>query len=118
MWSEICPDSLVSYNNYYPSLIYIIGEITWNGFTDWIVGSKDDYKSIAENLEEINPNITPAITNGTRVWTSSSVSGDDRYEVRFLQQIINSFTGAYRWYGSDSSTDDGTDRPVWPIRYF
>lgn len=118
VWSSKCPDSLIVYSNYYPSLIYTIGELTWNGYTDWIVGTKGDYESFAESIDVINSNMAQSIQANTIIWTSSSYSGDDRYSISYRKSITNTFTGAYIWVSNWYQTDDGNSRKVWPIRYF
>ena len=118
VWSSKCPDSLIVYSNYYPSLIYTIGELTWNGYTDWIVGTKGDYESFAESIDVINSKMAQSIQANTNIWTSSSYSGDDRYSITYRKSITNTFTGAYIWVTNWYQTDDGYSRKVWPIRYF
>lgn len=109
VWNSQCPVS--SNNGYYPSLIRTIGNLTWNGFSDWRVGTKGDYKSFVDNIAVINLKMDQTITPNTLIWTNSAFSGTSRYVLIYRQN-------ANTWYSNEYDYSLTSDQNVWPIRYF
>jgi len=123
VWNTICADSLDQYQNYYSSIIHVARDITWEGYNDWLVGTRYDYQAISTNLEFLNSLLVQEL-NG-QYWSSSSnyysSNSPYRWSVRFyLQTLTNSLTGVvtYEWQFTSDDRSYSYDYLLRPIRYF
>ena len=123
VWNMICADSLDQYQSYYSSVIHIARDINWEGYNDWLVGTRLDYKAISTNLEFLNSLLTQEL--GGNYWSSSSEyyssSSPYRWSVSFYRQpLTNSLTGevTYEWRFSNEDNSYSNDFLLRPIRYF
>ena len=123
VWNTICADSLDQYQNYYTSVMHVVRDINWEGYTDWTVGTLGDYQGIFENVELLNSRITQTIQGSH--WTSSSISTSSstgyRYYFYFWNRpSTNGLTGitTYEWNFVYDDKSFSHDFGVRPIRYF
>ena len=119
VWNTICADSLDQFQNYYSSVMHVARDITWNGYTDWTVGTKNDYQAVYQNIEMLDTLLAQSIDG--LYWTSSSYSGSYRYTARiWYRGTYNSLTGitTYAWDFDEDYKSTSSDYPIRPIRYF
>jgi hypothetical protein len=118
VWNTICADSLDQYQNYYSSLMHIVRDISWEGYTDWTVGTKDDYGAIFQNIEMLDSILVQSFND--YYWTSSSYNNYRYYFRYWIKGTVNSLTGVitYAWDYYSNNRSSGYDYKLRPIRYF
>ena len=98
--------------------MHIVRDISWEGYTDWTVGTKDDYGAIFQNIEMLDSILVQSFND--YYWTSSSYISY-RYYFRFwIKGTVNSLTGVttYAWDYFSNNRSSSYDYKLRPIRYF
>jgi hypothetical protein len=121
IWQTYCPDSLDQYMSYYSSVMHIVRDINWEGFTDWTVGSIGDYEKVFINIAALDSILNQPISGPH--WTSTSKGSyyADRMWFRYSYlAITNSLTGAvtYEWRLTKNESRHFNDYAIRPVRYF
>ena len=121
IWQTYCPDSLDQYMSYYSSVMHIVRDINWEGFTDWTVGSIGDYEKVFINIAALDSIFNQPISG--RHWTSTSKGSyyaDRMYFQYSYLAITNSLTGAvtYEWRLTKNESRHFNDNAIRPVRYF
>jgi len=129
VWNSICHDSLAAYSSYTPSIMHIVRDISWGGYSDWTVGTIGDYMAIFTNITTIDTLLTQMFLG--EYWTSSGCRQTSnyynwtttRYRFRFrsfTSATTNTLTGVvtYNRVGNSDRRNYDTAFLIRPIRYF
>lgn len=129
VWNSICHDSLAAYSSYTPSIMHIVRDISWGGYSDWTVGTIGDYMAIFTNITTLDTLLNQMFLG--EYWTSSGCRQTSnyynwtttRYRFRFrsfTSSTTNTLTGVvtYNRVGNSDRVNYDTAFLIRPVRYF
>ena len=129
IWNSLCHDSLAAYPSYTPSIMHIVRDISWGGYSDWTVGTIGDYMAIFTNISTLDTLLNQIFMG--EYWTSSGCRltsnyynwSTSRYRFRFksfTSSTTNTLTGVttYNRVGNSDRRTYETAFLIRPIRYF
>jgi len=129
IWNSLCHDSLAAYPSYSPSIMHIVRDITWGGYSDWTVGTIGDYMAIFTNITPLDTLLNQIFMG--YYWTSSGCRQTSnyfgwtttRYRFNFRSyttSTTNPLTGVITTNrsGNSARANNETAFLIRPIRYF
>lgn len=129
IWNSLCHDSLATYSSYSPSIMHIVRDISWSGYTDWTVGTIGDYMAIFTNISTLDTLLNQMFlgeywtSSGCRLPSNYSNWSTSRYRLRFksfTSSTTNTLTGVttYNRVGNSDRRTYETAFLIRPVRYF